>query len=179
MGKLKQLLPLGDKSLVEHCVDNLLASKVDEVVVVTGYRDSDVRQAIGSRPVTIVHNASYQNGMASSIKRGVKEISDTAIACIIALVDQPRIDSATIDLLIDAYQHDSSMIVIPSHEGKAGHPILIDLKLRDEILAMNPEVGLRQVVSAHIDQITQVEVPNSAILEDCDLPEDYERLKTG
>jgi len=179
MGQLKQLLPLGDKALVEHCVDNLLASKVDDVVVVTGHRESEVRQAIGSRSVTIVHNGDYRNGMASSIKRGVKEISSAAVAFIVSLVDQPRIDSETINRLIEAYQSDRSLIVIPSYEGKSGHPILIDMKLRNEILAMDPEVGLRQVVSAHSDHITRVPVRNSAVLEDCDLPEDYERLRKG
>ena len=177
MGKLKQVLPLGDKTLVEHCVDNLLASKVDEVIVVTGHREFEVRAAIGNRPVKIVHNADYQRGMASSIKRGMKDVSDTTGACIISLVDQPRIDHATIDCLIDAHNRGSSLIVIPTYGGKSGHPILLDLALREEVLGMDLDVGLRQVVLAHREAIVRVEVSSSAVLEDCDLPEDYERLK--
>jgi molybdenum cofactor cytidylyltransferase len=179
MGALKQLLPYRDKSLVEHCVDNLLASKLDEVIVVTGHRDSEVRAAIGSRPVKIVHNAHYQQGMASSIKRGIDEVSDTARACVIALVDQPRIEPETIDRLIETYQRDASLVVIPSYRQKSGHPILIDLTLREEILAMDPEVGLRQVVQAHREGISRVEVSSPSVLEDCDLPEDYDQLARG
>lgn len=179
MGKLKQVLPLGDKTLVEHCVDNLLASKVNKVIVVTGHRESEVRGAIGNRPVKIVHNADYERGMASSIKRGMKEISDRAGACIISLVDQPRIDHATIDCLVDTYIRESSLIVIPTYGGKSGHPILLDLALRDEVLGMDLEGGLRQVVLAHREAIHRVEVANSAVLEDCDVPEDYERLKSA
>lgn len=178
MGKLKQVLPLGDKTLVEHCVDNLLASRVDEVIVVTGHRESEVREAIGNRPVKIVYNAEYQLGMASSIKRGIKEVSDAAAACIISLVDQPRIDHATIDFLIEAYSRERPLIVIPTCEGKSGHPILLDLALREEVLEMDLEIGLRQVVLAHRDAILRIDVSNRAVLEDCDLPEDYERLKS-
>jgi molybdenum cofactor cytidylyltransferase len=176
MGEFKQLLRLGDETFVEHCVDNLLASSVDEVIVVTGHRESEVRRAIGNRHVEIVHNPDYQSGMASSIKRGVKKVRDDADACVISLVDQPRIDTAIIDRLIEVYERDRSLIVIPTYGERSGHPILLDLSLREEILAMDPEIGLRQVVLANSDGITRVPVASKAVLEDCDLPEDYQRL---
>ncbi len=181
MGEFKQLLRLGNKTFVEHCVDNLLASSVDEVIVVTGHRESEVQRAIGNRPVKIVHNPDYQSGMTSSIKCGVRQVSDSARACVISLVDQPRIDTPIIDCLIQvyesgAYENGRSLIVIPAYEEKSGHPILLDLALREEILAMDPEIGLRQVVLAHSGAITRVSVSSPAVLEDCDLPEDYERL---
>ena len=181
MGEFKQLLRLGDKTFVEHCVDNLLASSIDEVIVVTGHRESEVRRTIGNRPVKIVHNPEYQSGMASSIMRGVRQVSNSADACVISLVDQPRIDTAIIDRLIESYEsgaHESgrSLIVIPTYGKKSGHPILLDLALREEILAMDPEIGLRQVVLAYAGAITRVSVSSPVVLEDCDLPEDYERL---
>jgi molybdenum cofactor cytidylyltransferase len=181
MGEFKQLLRLGNKTFVEHCVDNLLASSVDEVIVVTGHRESEVRRAIGNRPVKIVHNPDYQSGMASSIKCGVRQVSDNAEACVISLVDQPRIDTAIIDRLIQvyesgAYENGRPLMVIPTYGEKSGHPVLLDLSLREEILAMDPEIGLRQVVLAHSGAITRVSVSSPAVLEDCDLPEDYERL---
>lgn len=185
MGEFKQLLRLGDKSFVEHCVDNLLASTVDRVIVVTGHRESDVRGAIGNRPVEIVHNPEYQSGMASSIKCGVRHVGNNAEACVISLVDQPRIDTATVDRLIQVYKkareknaYDSGrpLIVIPRFGGKNGHPILLDLTLREEILAMDPEICLRQVVQAHSAAIIHFTVSTQVVLEDCDLPEDYQRL---
>jgi molybdenum cofactor cytidylyltransferase len=176
MGEFKQLLRLGEKTFVEHCVDNLLASNVDEVIIVTGHRDSDVRDAIGNRLVKFVHNPDYRSGMATSIKRGVAEVSDCAKACIISLVDQPRIDTATIDAVIETYASGRSLIVIPTYGQKNGHPILLDTSLRGEILSMDPEIGLRQVVLAHPEAITRVAVSSRAVLEDCDSPGDYERL---
>src|SRR4030095_10625589 len=88
MGEFKQLLGIGDKSFVEHCVDNLLASRVDELIVVTGNRDWDVRTTVGKRPVRFAHNADYQSGMASSIKCGCAALSDDSPACVLRVVDR-------------------------------------------------------------------------------------------
>lgn len=176
MGQFKQLLPLGDKSFVEHCVDNLLASCVDEVIIVTGHREFEVRRAVADRPVRFAHNADYRAGMASSIKCGVRSLSENARAFVLALVDQPQIGSDVIDLVIEAYDKEPALIVIPAYAGKNGHPILLDLSLKEEILRFDPEQGLRQVVRAHRDQVTRVEMTSRSILEDFDLPEDYERV---
>lgn len=176
MGEFKQLLRLDDKTFVEHCVDNLLGSRVSEVIVVTGHRESEVRSALGDRPVRFAHNADYQSGMASSIKCGVQAAAETARACVLALVDQPRIGIGVINRVIETYEKMRTMIVIPTYEGKNGHPILFDLRLREEILTMDLEQGLRQVVRAHPDEIVRIEANTGAVLEDCDLPEDYERM---
>jgi molybdenum cofactor cytidylyltransferase len=176
MGDFKQLLKLGDRSFVEHCVDNLLASRVGEIVVVTGHRESDVRHTIGDRRVTFAHNSEYQSGMASSIVRGVQAVSERACACVLALVDQPGIGSNVINRVIETYERAQPLIVIPTCEGKNGHPILLDLNLKKEILGMDINHGLRAVVRAHLSETVRVEVSDYWVLEDCDLPEDYERI---
>lgn len=176
MGDFKQLLRLGDKTFVEHCVDNLLASRVDEIVIVTGLRELEVRQAIGSRPVRFTHNREYRSGMASSIKRGVEALSEGARACVLSLVDQPQIGADVINRVIETYEAAHTMIVIPTHEGRKGHPILLDLSLKEDILAMDPETGLREVIRAHSNKVSRVEVSDPAVLEDCDSPDDYKRM---
>jgi molybdenum cofactor cytidylyltransferase len=176
MGQFKQLLPFGAKTFVECCVDNLLASRVDDVLVVTGHRASDVREAIGDRPVRLVHNADYQLGMSESIKRGVSALTQTAGACLIALVDQPQVQPAIVNRIIEAYEEQHPLIIVPVHEGRNGHPVLIDLSLRDDILTMDPTIGLRQVVRAHEHAILRIEVESADVLTDFDLPDDYGRL---
>jgi molybdenum cofactor cytidylyltransferase len=176
MGDFKQLLEYSGKTFVETCVDNLLLSRVDEVVVVTGHRDEDVRRAIGDRPVRFAYNAEYREGMSSSIKRGALALSPDARACLIALVDQPQISVDVINRVIEEYEKNRPLIVIPTFQGRKGHPVILDLKLREEILAMDPRQGLRQVVQAHASEILRVDVSEEAVLIDCDLPEDYRRI---
>lgn len=175
MGSFKQLLPLGGKTFVECCVDNLLASKAGEVVVVTGHREADVRAALAGRSVRFAHNTDYRAGMSSSIKHGIAALRDDARACLIALVDQPEISINVFNLVIDAYLADAPLIVVPTYEGRRGHPIVLDLKLRNEILQMDPNSGLRQVVSSHREQTRFLDVSTQTVLLDFDTPEDYRR----
>ena len=176
MGKFKQLLQFRDKSFVEHCVDSLLASRVDEVIIVTGHRDSDVRQALGDRPERFAHNSDYMSGMSSSVKCGVRSLSQLTRAFILTLVDQPQISSNTINRVIDTFERKLPLIVVPTYEGKNGHPVLMDISLKDEILALDNQQGLSEVVRAHREATTRVEMPTSEVIEDFDLPEDYERI---
>ena len=176
MGEFKQLLPFGGKTFVACCVDNLLASRVSEVVVVTGHRAVDVRGAVGARPVTFAHNEEYRSGMSSSIKRGLEALSPSARVLIVALVDQPQIGPAVVDQVIEAYERERPLIVVPTYNGRNGHPIAIDLSLKEEIKDMDPDQGLRQVVRAHKESVAYTEAASEAVLIDCDLPEDYRRL---
>jgi len=176
MGRFKQLLPLGNKSFVEHCVDNLLASRVDEVIIVTGHREAEVRRIVGDRPVKFAHNEDYRLGMASSIKCGVRSLTEDSRAFVLALVDQPQIGVEVINLVIDAFERGQASIVIPTYDGKGGHPIVLDAALKEEVLNMDVEQGLRQIVRAHSDEVSRVGVSSRVILEDFDLPEDYEHI---
>ena len=176
MGDFKQLLRLGDKSFVEHCVDNLLASRISEVIVVTGYRESEVKRAVGDRRVIFAYNSEYKSGMASSIQRGMLAVAESSNACVLALVDQPRIDPDVVNRIIETYEKAQPLVVIPTYRGENGHPILLDLILKEEVLNMDPSQGLREVVHAHSGETARVEVFDRSVLEDCDSPEDYERI---
>jgi len=177
MVEFKQLLPFRGKTFIECSVDNLLASRAREVIVVTGHREADVRNALGDRAVRFVHNPDFRDGMSSSIKRGVRAISPEAQGLLIALADQPQIGSDIFDLVIDCYERSRPLVAVPSYGGKNGHPIVMDLSLRDEILAIDPSQGLREVVHAHADRMVRVEVETDAVLTDFDYPEDYRRMK--
>ena len=175
MGSFKQLLIFEGKTFVERCADELLASAVGEVIVVTGHREADVRRAVGGRPVRFAHNADYKLGMSYSLKRGLAAVTDGADAVLIALVDQPQITTAIFDEVIDTYRNHRPLLVVPSYAGRNGHPIIVDMKLREEVLAMDPEQGLRRVVRAHAGDTIHVEVGTDLILKDFDYPEDYRR----
>jgi molybdenum cofactor cytidylyltransferase len=177
MGVFKQLLPISGKSFVKCCVDNLLASKASEVIVVTGHKESAIREELIGRPVKLAHNPEYLKGMASSVRRGIEAVSLNSDAALIALVDQPRIGPDLINTLIDAYETNRPLIVIPTYGGRNGHPIIMDMRLRDEVAGMDIEFGLRQVVHAHAPGVTRIQVSSEAVLIDADYPEEYRRMR--
>jgi len=181
MGELKQLLPYGDKTLVEQSIHNLLGAQVDQVVVVLGHAWERVSERIAHLPVTPVVNEAYKQGMLSSIKCGVRALKPPTRAFLIALGDQPHIPPSVINRLIAAYRQGTHSIVIPKYEGRRGHPILLDGKYRDEILRADDAspLGLNQVIRSHAPDILEVSVDSSAVIQDIDTREDYERMKAN
>jgi len=178
MGKFKQLLPVDGKTFVEACVDNLLASRADEVVVVTGYNEAAVGAALAGRPIRIVNNPYFEAGMGSSIKKGVESVAAEARAFMIALADQPLIGPDVLNQIISEYEDSASLIVIPTYLGRRGHPIMLDAALKREILSMDPDIGLRQITQGHASQIRYVQVDSDSVLMDFDLPGDLDLLPT-
>ena len=177
MGAFKQLLKLGGKSFVERCVRALLHSHVREVIVVTGYRAADVSAELRGLPVRIEENPNYALGMTSSIKCGVCAIGPNVGGCLIALADQPLITTDTVDRLIQVFEDERPLIVVPTFGGKGGHPVILDMSLKKEILAMDPDRGLRQVTAANAARTLRVELNTSSVLTDFDRPEDYLAFK--
>ncbi|RMG50930.1 MAG: nucleotidyltransferase family protein [Acidobacteria bacterium] len=176
MGRLKQLLPFGPKTVIETCLDALLASRVDDIIVVLGHRYQEIQSHIEHFPVRIVINQHYSQGMSSSVIRGVRAIPSAARAALIAVVDQPLVTADIIDRLIDAYRKSEKKIVIPVYRGRGGHPIIIDLSFRQKILTIDPERGLRQIVYSHPQDVLRVDVETDAVIQNMNTWADYQRL---
>ena len=174
MGAFKQLLPLGDRTVVEVVVDQL-CRRLERVVVVVGHRAAEVIEVQTSRPVQCVFNPAYQLGMPTSVQCGIRSLGPTA-GYLICLGDQPRL-SATLAALLSVAPNVRSRpgILIPTFQGRRGHPILIGNQYTEEIMALSPDQGLNTVTRAHPDDTLEVPVEDSEALEDLDTPEDYQR----
>ncbi len=173
MLEFKQLLSFEGKTFVQCCADNLLASGIGELIVVTGHRQEDVRLSLKDRQVRFAHNPDYLTGMSSSIKRGIQSISKDAEAVLIALSDQPQIGSEIILHLLDAFRRQRPLIIVPTYNGRNGHPVILDIRLKEEVLSIDPDQGLRQVVHAHANEVVKIEAAGEEVIFDFDLPEDY------
>jgi molybdenum cofactor cytidylyltransferase len=176
MGTPKQLLPFGDRTILERVVDTLLTAGVGEVIVVLGHLAERVRGVLGARPVKTVLNERYRDGMLSSVKCGVRAIGMDFDAALFALGDQPHIDSAVVGDIIVQYRMGTNGIVIPRYGAKKGHPIIIDLhKYREAILNLPEHVGLNALMQEHADDVRLLDVATEDIVRDIDVPEDYTR----
>src|SRR6266705_6568886 len=89
MGAFKPLLPFGETTVVETCVNNLQATSVGELVVVVGHRADDVRNILKERRLRFAFNPDPESEMSVSIARGIEQIDSDTKAVVIALVDQP------------------------------------------------------------------------------------------
>ena len=176
MGQPKQLLPFGERTILERVVDTLLAAGVGEVVVVLGHLAERVRAVLGDRPVRAVINESYRQGMLSSVKCGVGAVGTEYDAILIALGDQPHIECAVVSEVMHAYRAGNAGIVIPRYGEKKGHPIIISLqKYREAIVNLPEDVGLNALMQEHADDVRLLDVATEDIIRDIDVPDDYTR----
>ena len=176
MGRQKLLLPFGTSTIIEQVVDNLLNSKIDEVIVVVGYRAAELVKRITSKPIKIAVNPQYHQGMSTSIIAGLNLIDKRANAVMIVLADQPGIKSKVIDKLIEEFHRHDKGIVIPTYQGNRGHPIIFSIKYKGAFLKLTGDVGGREIIDKHREDILEIPVDSKGINADVDTVSDYEQL---
>ena len=180
LGRPKQLLMYHDKTLLQHAVQAALASKAQPVAVVLGAGAETVRNEINGSDVHIVLNAEWKEGMASSIRCGIKalgEISPAAEGAILMVCDQPFVTASLLNDLIAAYQKTARPVVACSYEVTFGPPVFFHRSLFEELLQLKGDMGARGVVRQHADAVEVIPFPDGRF--DVDTEADYERIKTA
>jgi molybdenum cofactor cytidylyltransferase len=175
MGAPKLLLPYGRVTIIENVITQAISSGVDKTLLVLGSRWRTIKRLTGKYPVLTAVNPRFRQGMLSSIQRGIAALPRKCRAAVIVLGDQPEIRPGVINLLIEAYRREGKKIVAPIYGKRRGHPVLIDLKFRAEIADLDPEIGLRELLRRHPEEILEVQMPGSPALLDIDTPMDYRK----
>ena len=173
MGEPKQLMPLGSSTMVEQAIDNLLNSAVNEVIVVLGYKAEEIIKSLAAKPVKFAINPNYQQGMSTSIIAGLNLVDRQAQAVMLALGDQPLVDSQTINRLIDEFYNHDKGIAVPTYQGRRGHPIIFAIKYKQKLLELEGDIGGRQIIQYHPDDILEVAVDAESVITDIDTRADY------
>jgi molybdenum cofactor cytidylyltransferase len=185
MGQNKVLLPWQGKTLLEHVLDRLLHSQVDEIILVLGHEAERIREKISAQGIQIVVNPAYREGMSASLRQGLSIMDKRAEAFLVALGDQPGIREEMINQLIEAFHKalPRKNIVLPAYRSKPGHPVLFGIRYREEMGKLKGDVGGRQILADHPEDILSLEMDTDEVLQDIDTPEDYreylERKRPG
>ena len=174
MGEPKQLMPLGKHTLLEQAIDNLLNSSVDETIVVVGHKAEEITRAIATKPVKIMFNPNYSQGMSTSIVAGLILVDPKSQAVMLALGDQPLVESRTMNQLIDAFNSHDKGIAVPTHRGKRGHPIIFNIKYKAELLELEGDIGGREIIRQHPDDVLEVAVDSASVISDINTRDDYQ-----
>jgi molybdenum cofactor cytidylyltransferase len=175
MGETKQLLPWQGKTVLGHLLDTLLTSSVDEVILVLGHEVERVLEKISIREIKVVFNPDYQKGMSTSLRRGLMATHKDGEAFFVVLADQPALTPEIIHQLIDTFRRvqPGKNIVAPCFRGRRGHPVLFGKKYREEFGGLTGDVGGREILARHPEDILLLEMDTDAVLIDLDTPEDY------
>jgi molybdenum cofactor cytidylyltransferase len=173
MGFPKMLLDFNGRTMIESVIGNVSESKVDKIIVVLGADSEAIVERIGKLGVKYCYNENYKEGMLSSVRCGFRNIPSDYNAVLVFQGDQPLITPDAINTVIEAYLSSGKGIVIPVYKKRRGHPLLIDIKYRDEIEKLSPDKGLRSLANKFSEDVLEVDTSESGILRDFDTYEEY------
>jgi molybdenum cofactor cytidylyltransferase len=173
MGRPKMLLPFNGSTMIETVIKNVSESNVDKVLVVLGAEREAIFEKIRKLKATCCQNEHYKDGMLSSVRCGFRHLPTGYKAALVFQGDQPLITQNAINIVISAYLSSGKGIVIPVYNARRGHPLLVDIKYRNEIEKLTPDEGLRSLSNKFQEDVLEVETSESGILPDFDTFDDY------
>ncbi len=178
-GQPKQLLPWDGRPLVTLIADMAWTAGFEPVLVVVGAAADEVIPLFASRPVHVIHNYRWEEGLSTSLNAAVSALPPEVDAALFVPIDQPLITPRLLQRFIDTWRSTDAGIVIPrSPEGQRGTPVLFAKEFFAELATLSGDVGGRSLFERHPDRISYLAVPDAKVLADADTPEAYKRLVT-
>lgn len=170
-GPNKLLARLNGKSLVRHAGEAATGVSPSQTLLVTGHLAEQVSAEVSGLDIMPVFNPDFEDGMASSIRAGMKALAPETDAVIILLGDMPMITSAEIGTMIETYRgNPNGLIVAATADGKRGNPVLWDKRFFHELATLRGDIGARHIIAENPGFVAEVEIGPSARL-DLDTPE--------
>jgi molybdenum cofactor cytidylyltransferase len=172
MGQPKALVPFEGLTFVEHLLAATNHPRVGIVRVVLGSNAENIQGQLKLDPETVVVNRDWERGQLSSIQAAIRSLpADETAGLLLCPVDHPLVSPNLVSRLIAEFDTDRKLIVLPTHLGRRGHPVIFHASLYGELLAASPDVGARQVVWAHPDAIAEVETDEAGVILNLNDPE--------
>jgi molybdenum cofactor cytidylyltransferase len=178
MGRDKALLTFHGKSFLEAIIQNLNAAGIEKITVVLGHHAEVIQAKVDLAAAQVVVNHEYQRGQTSSLQVGLEAVAtDQPDAIILCLVDHPAVSAEVIARLMEHFESTHAPVIIPTHKGEHGHPVLFSKALFPELLALLPGEPANTVIRKYRPETQFIEVADRGILIDVDEPRTYERLE--
>jgi len=183
MGRLKQLLPWKNSTVLGTIIDTLKETSLEKIYIVLGYKHEEVFLGIKkhlSEKTEVVINNRYKEGMLSSIQEAVKRIPDDFYGFLLFLGDQPFIKKETVEKVVERAKKGDFPIIVACFKGERGHPTFVSLSLKEKILSLSPrKEGLRKIIydERNKNMVLDLETEDPDVVRDMDTYDDYLREK--
>lgn len=175
-GQPKQLLTWEGRPMVAHVADVAWTADLSPMMVVVGAEAEAVTQALAGRPVQVLTNYRWEEGISTSLALGVAALPREVEAAVFLQADQPLLTPEVLRALVARYRESTASIVVPTVAGERRSPVLFARALFPELARLRGDVGGRALFSAYPHHLAEMPWPEAEPFTDVDTPETYARL---
>ena len=161
--------------LIKHSVKNILASSIDELIIILGYQKEIIEKLIDkSVKIKFIFNKDFESGMASSIKTGLNNLSEKTESFFICLGDMPMVGHGVYNQLIKS--KDNKEIIVPIYKGQQGNPVLFNKSMKEKIMGITGDVGAKKILELNKDKILNIETNDQSVVKDFNTKDNFNSL---
>ncbi len=181
MGRDNKLLaPIDGRAMVRHVAEAAVASRVHATIVVTGHEADAVRDALGGLNITFAHNPGFADGLSTSLRAGLEAVGDDCDGVVVCLGDMPGLTADLLNRLISGFNpSEGRAIVLPTHRGKRGNPVLWGRRFFETMKTVAGDVGARHLLGENEDLVVEIAADDDSVLVDIDTPEALKAARGG
>jgi molybdenum cofactor cytidylyltransferase len=173
LGRPKQLLPYGERTLLEHTLDTARQCGFDQIVVPIGGAADEVRQRVDLSGTDVVVNYDYGEGCSSSIAAALETVDARCQVLVLMLGDQPGVTPAIVAALL-AGRGDAPLAVCAYDDGR-GHPLAFDRRIFPQLADLHGDKGVWRLLDERAEEVVEVRIAGNVPL-DVDTPDDYQAV---
>ena len=176
-GSPKALATIADTPAIAFLLKKLCASQVAEIIIVLGAESALIELSIFKHKIIrVAHNNDYKLGRTSSVQTGLRAASATARGFMLLPVDCPFVSMRTIDRLIERFMNAQPMLLIPTHQGRKGHPPIFRSDVKNDILKLKSSQGLNEITNNPVYMAETLELPDFGITQTFNTPDELARI---
>jgi molybdenum cofactor cytidylyltransferase len=173
LGRPKQLLPYGDRTLLDHTLATARACHFDQLVVPIGGAAAEVRERVDLSGAEVVVNDAYGSGCSSSIAAALGAVDPRCEVLVLMLGDQPGVTPATVQALLDG--RGDAPLAVCRYDDRRGHPLAFDRSVLPRLADLHGDKGVWRLLDERADEVAEIRIPGPIPL-DVDTPEDYQAV---
>ena len=159
--------------LIKHSVKNILASSIDELIVVLGHQKETIEKLINkNEKIKFVFNKDFESGIASSIKTGLNNLSEKTEAFFICLGDMPMVNPNIYNQLIKSIN--KREIIVPTYKGQQGNPVLFAKSMKEKIINISGDIGAKKILELNKDKILNLEINDQCVTKDFNTQDSFD-----
>jgi molybdenum cofactor cytidylyltransferase len=177
----KLLANVDGEALIARVAAAIVQGGVSEIVVVTGAEHDEYVALLAGRPVRIVHNALWADGMGGSVAAGVRALSPDAEGAFIVPGDMPRLTGDVFRALAAAFESEGrSRVIVPvTSAGAQRNPVLWPRAYFPALAALSGPEGARGIITSLGSARRDVAFGDESVFLDIDTGADLARLVPG